>query len=98
MEFVIFKKPVRENFIETMTVEEAEIMSIHFVYLEQKLKEGKLIIAGPVTTGDFGLSVVETESEDEALEIMNNDPAVLSGIMIPTIYPYSVSLLRGRDI
>ncbi|NOS86319.1 MAG: hypothetical protein HOP31_14360 [Ignavibacteria bacterium] len=96
MQFLIIKKP-RANFIETMTEEEAEIMSEHFVYLQEKLREGKLIIAGPVTTGEFGLSVVETESEEEALEIMNNDPAVISGIMTPTIYPYRVSLLRGRD-
>jgi uncharacterized protein YciI len=80
-----------------MTEEEAEIMSKHFVYLQEKLRESKLIIAGPVTTGEFGLSVIETESEEEAREIMNNDPAVLSGIMKPTIYPYRVSLLRGRD-
>ncbi len=96
MQFLIIKKP-RENFIETMTEEEAEIMSKHFLYLKQKLSEGKLIIAGPVTTGDFGLSVVETETEEEAREIMNNDPAVSSGIMTPTMYPYRVSLLRGRD-
>lgn len=96
MQFLIIKRP-RQNFIETMTEEEAEIMSKHFVYLQEKLREGKLILAGPVTTGEFGLSVVETESEEEAVEIMNNDPAVLSGIMTPTIYPYRVSLLRGRD-
>lgn len=96
MQFLIIKRP-RENFIETMTEEEAEIMSKHFLYMQEKLKEGKLIIAGPVTTGEFGLSIVETESEEEARKIMNNDPAVVGGIMTPTIYPYRVSLLRGRD-
>ncbi len=96
MQFLIIKKP-RENFIETMTEEESEIIGIHFEYLKEKLKEGKLILAGPVTTGEFGVSIVETDSEEEAREIMNNDPAVSSGIMKPTIYPYRVSLLRGRD-
>lgn len=72
-------------------------MSRHFEYLKQKLKEGKLVMAGPVTTGEFGLSVVETESEEEARDIMNNDPAVIAGIMKPEIYPYRVSLLKGRD-
>ena len=96
MQFVIIKRP-RENFIETMTDEESGIMSAHFEYLKQKLNEGKLIMAGPVLTGEFGLSVVETESEEEARDIMNNDPAVLAGIMKPTLYPYRVSLLRGRD-
>lgn len=96
MQFLIIKKP-RENFINTMTDTESEIMSFHFEYLKQKLKEGKLVMAGPVTTGDFGVSIIETETEEEALDIMNNDPAVLAGIMNPTIYPYRVSLLRGRD-
>jgi len=96
MEFLIIKKP-RENFIETMTEEEGEIMSAHFAYLKQKLSEGKLILAGPVTTGDFGVSILEVESEEEARDIMNNDPAVIAGIMNPTLYPYRVSLLRGRD-
>jgi uncharacterized protein YciI len=96
MQFLIIKRP-RENFIETMTEEESQIMSAHFLYLKQKLAEGKLIMAGPVTTGDFGISVVETDSEDQAREIVNNDPAVVAGIMKPTLYPYRVSLLRGRD-
>lgn len=96
MQFVVIKRP-RENFIETMTEEESDIMSEHFEYLKQKLAEGKLILAGPVLTGDFGLSILETESEEEARDIMNNDPAVLAGIMKPEIYPYRVSLLRGRD-
>lgn len=97
MEFLIIKKP-RKNFIETMTAEESEIMSAHFLYLKQKLSEGKLILAGPVTNGDFGVSILEVESEEEARDIMNNDPAVIAGIMNPTLYPYRVSLLRGRDI
>ena len=96
MQFLIIKKP-RANFIETMTEKEAEIMREHFAYLQEKLREGKLIIAGPVTTGDFGLSVVETETKEEAIEIMKNDPAVSSRIMTPKIYPYRVSLMRGRD-
>ncbi len=96
MQFLIIKKP-RENFIETMTEEESEIMSEHFLYMKKKLEEGKVILAGPVTTGEFGVSVLETVSEEEANEITNNDPAVKKGIMKPTIYPYRVSLLRGMD-
>ncbi|MBN8697957.1 MAG: hypothetical protein J0L87_15610 [Bacteroidetes bacterium] len=96
MQFLIIKKP-RENFIETMTEDESKIMSEHFEYLKRMLFEGKLILAGPVTTGDFGVSIVETETEDEAREIMNNDPAVIAGIMKPTLYLYRVSLMRGRD-
>ena len=38
-----------------------------------------------------------TETEEEAIKLTNNDPAVKNGIMKPTIYPYRVTLLRGRD-
>lgn len=97
MEFVYIIRPYKDNFAETMTDEDARIMGIHFAYLQQKLKEGKLIMAGPVLTGEFGIAVLETETEDEAREIMNNDPAVVNGIVTPALYPYRVSLLRGRD-
>lgn len=97
MEFLYIIKPHKENFAETMTDEEARVMGIHFAYLQQKLKEGKLIMAGPVLTGEFGVTVIETESEDEAREFMNNDPAVVNGVVTPTLYPYRVSLLRGRN-
>lgn len=96
MQFLIIKRP-RENFIETMTEWESEIMSEHFMYMKEKLGEGKVILAGPVTTGEFGVSILETDTEEEACDITNNDPAVKSGIMTPTIYPYRVSLLRGSD-
>jgi uncharacterized protein len=97
MEFMCIKKPYKENFAETMTEEDARIMSVHFKYMQGLHKQGKLIIAGPVITGEFGFSVFEAESEEEARQIVENDPAVLSGIMTPTLYPYRVSLLKGRD-
>lgn len=97
MEFIYIIKPHKENFAETMTEEEAKIMDVHFEYLSEKLKQGKLIMAGPVLTGEFGIAVLETENEDEAKDIMNNDPSVIHGIMRPTLYPFRVSLLRGRD-
>lgn len=97
LEFLCIKKPYKENFAATMTEEDARIMRIHFAYLQDLHKQGKLILAGPVTTGEFGVSIFEAESEEEARSIMNNDPAVLNGVMTPTLYPYRVSLLKGRD-
>ncbi len=97
MEFVYIIKPHKENFAETMTEEEGRIMGIHFQYLQRMLQEGKLILAGPVLTGEFGIAIIETSSEEEARSIMENDPAVLNGVVTPTLYPYRVSLLRGKD-
>lgn len=97
LEFLCIKKPYKENFVETMTEEDARIMSIHFEYMQGLLKEGKLILAGPVTTGAFGVSIFEAESEEEAWQLVKNDPAVINGVVTPTLYPFRVSLLRGRD-
>ena len=97
LQFACIKKPYKENFAVTMTEEDARIMSIHFEYMQGLLEQGKLIMAGPVTTGEFGFSVFEAESEEEARQIVENDPAVRNGIMTPVIYPYRVSLLKGRD-
>jgi uncharacterized protein YciI len=94
MQFVCFKRPPRKDFAATMTGEESEIMSRHFAYMKQLLERGVLIVAGPVTTGEFGLSVFEAESDEDAKEIVNNDPAVACGLMKPEIFPYRVSLLR----
>lgn len=95
MQFIYFIRPHKENFAETMTEEEGSIMGTHFLYLQELLKAGKLILAGPETTGKFGIAIFEAESEDEARDIMMNDPAVKSGIVAPELYPYRVSLLRS---
>jgi len=97
MEFVYIIKPYKENFAETMTEEDGRIMGIHFQYLKNMLLEGKLIMAGPVLTGEFGVAILEVSSEEEARNIMENDPAVVNGVVTATLYPYRVSLLRGRE-
>lgn len=97
MEFVYIIKPKKENFNETGTEEEFNIMSEHFMHLKQLLKENVLILAGPELNAKFGIAVIEAENEEEAKKIMENDPAVKKGVMNAELYPYRVSLLRGRD-
>jgi len=97
MQFVYVLIPHKNDFVNTMTEEESAIMHEHFYYLKDLLEKNILILAGPVTTGDFGLAVIETNSEEEARTIMENDPAVKKNVMSVKLYPYRVSLLRGRD-
>lgn len=96
MQFIYFIRPHKENFAENMTEEEGEIMGVHFEYLKGLLESGTLILAGPETTGKFGIAVIEAESESDAREIMLNDPAVKSGIVSPELYPFRVSLLKAN--
>ena len=93
-QFVYIIKPFKPDFAETANEEDNRIMGIHFQYLESLLEKGILIMAGPETTGKFGLCVLETGTEEEARDIMNNDPAVLNGVVSAELFPYRVSLIR----
>ena len=90
--------PPRENFVETITDEEAAIMQVHAGYLGDLLEQGVLILAGP-TFGriNTGISVIEAADEEAAQAIMMSDPAITSGLMRPELRPMRVTFLRGRD-
>jgi uncharacterized protein len=95
-EFVYVIRPKRENFIETMTEEENKIMGTHFQYLKELLAEDKLILAGPCLDGAMGICVFRSESWEAAQMIMENDPAVVNGVMDCELHRYRVSLMEGR--
>ena len=42
----------------------------------------------------FGLVILEVDSEEEAITLMKNDPAVKEGIMEATLFPYRVALIK----
>jgi uncharacterized protein len=92
-EYVYLIRPVRNDLINSMSEEEAEIIDRHFLYLKNLLSEDKLIMAGPCLDGAFGIVVFRAASMDSAQKMMENDPAVVAGIMEPELHPYRVSLL-----
>jgi len=94
MDFIYLIKPKRENFLDTITDEESNIMSEHFEYLKGQLDIGKLILAGPVTTGKFGVVILEAEDEDSVRKFMLNDPAVSKNVMNYELFPFLVSLIK----
>lgn len=90
-------KPVREDFMINSTEEDEKIMGEHFIYLKGLLKEGKLILAGPVTNEKkpMGIFIFECETIDEAKELFENDPSVKAGIQnIVSLEPFKLSLYR----
>jgi len=85
----------RLNQDENWTDEDNQIVNKHFNYLKELLNQNKLILAGRTTNEDkFGIVIFEAESDESAQEIMNNDPAILNGIMTGELYPYRVALMR----
>jgi uncharacterized protein YciI len=97
-EWIYFIHPPRDNFAATMSDEERAVWATHFERLQRLLAEGTLIMAGP-TLGSIntGIAVVEATDEAQARRLMEEDPAVASGIARGELRPFRVSLLRGRD-
>jgi uncharacterized protein YciI len=97
-EWIYFIHPPREDFAATMTDEERGVWGRHFERLERMLGDGTLILAGP-TLGhvNTGIAVIEAPDEDAARRLMEEDPAIESGIARGELRPFRASLLRGRD-
>ncbi|UDY22459.1 YciI family protein [Nocardioides sp. Kera G14] len=91
--------PPREDFIATITPDEAAIMGEqHSPYLARLLDEGTLILAGPTWGQPWndGVAIVEAADEEAARAIMEADPAITSGLMVGELREMRVSYLRGR--
>jgi uncharacterized protein YciI len=69
-----------------------EKVTEHFKYLKGLLADGKLTMAGRFSEVLIGLSMIEAESREEALEIMRNDPAVKAGVFHAELYPWRIAL------
>lgn len=97
-EWIYFIHAPREDFGATMTDEESEVWGVHFERLQRLLAEGVLVMAGP-TLGrtNTGIAVFEAPDEAAARRLMEEDPAIASGIATGELRPFRVSLLRGRD-
>lgn len=93
--FLVRLVPRRAGFPASMTEEETRIMGEHFEYLKELCERGKVLIAGPCEDPSFGLVILETESEEEAVEIMRAEPSVRQGVMAYEIQPMRVAL-RAR--
>ena len=91
-------RPRRKDFITHPLKEDESIMGDHFLYLKDLLESKKLVLAGPTLIKDdpFGVMVFETESLDEARELLQNDPSVRKGIqIIDDLRPIRLSLFRA---
>jgi uncharacterized protein YciI len=97
-DWIMFLHAPRARFAETMSDEEQRIMGEHFERLQRLYADGTMILVGP-TLGEVntGIAVFEASDEAAAQRIVDEDPAVASGLMQGELRPYKVSLLRGRD-
>jgi uncharacterized protein YciI len=52
----------------------------HGHYMKKLLEEGKLLLAGPFTDSTGGQVILKADNENEVMEIMSQDPAVIKNI------------------
>ena len=95
--YLIMYSPPRENYAENMTPEETAVIERHFEYLQKQEAEGKLILAGRTDDARLGIAIIETENENEARQIMENDPAVMEGVFSGELLPFRLALMRGGE-
>ena len=77
------------------TDKENSIVQHHFEVLQNLQEEGKLLLACRTLNLDpMGIVILEVDTEEEAVELMNNDPAVKEGIMEAQLFPYRVALYK----
>ncbi len=83
--------------------ERDDIFAGHMKNIGRLADEGKLAVAGPFMKNDKGyrgLYIFNTATIEEAQKIVETDPAVKSGILIPDMTPWygSASLMATPEI
>jgi uncharacterized protein YciI len=73
--------PPRATFPADITEEERNIMQRHVAYWTPYLNDGTLIVFGPVMDpkATFGMAVLAVDNEEQARQLVNNDPATALG-------------------
>ena len=90
--YLIMYRPPRDGFAENATPEESAEVMKHFEYLKQLHAEKVVLFAGRIEDARFGIALLETETEQEAQEILDNDPAVIAKVFSAELLPFSLAL------
>jgi uncharacterized protein YciI len=81
--YVLKSITCRVNFDKDMTQEERAVMGKHIAYWTDKLNNGTVLLFGPVfeQAGTYGIAIMEVEDEAEILSSIEEDPAVIAGLL-----------------
>lgn len=94
--YLIMYRPPRPTFGDDATEAESAIIGRHFEYLSDLHAKGILLLAGRTAGAEFGIGILEVDSESTARALMESDPAVSEKVFTAELYPYRLALLAGR--
>jgi uncharacterized protein YciI len=92
--FIYKITPARKDFLQAADENSNNYMVLHFKYLEELFAKGTLVLAGPCLDTAFGIAIFYADSEEEAKQIMEADPAIKNGIMNSEIHEFRISLMQ----
>jgi uncharacterized protein len=74
--------PPRADFAQTMTPDEQRAMAEHQDYWQQLLRDGRVVVYGPVADpeGVWGMGVLRAADRAEVLAMGERDPSVTAGV------------------
>lgn len=89
--------PPRPTFHMDMNAHEKDVMTTHQGYWVTLIEQRTAVIYGPVfdPTGVWGMGVIEASTDEDAVSVANNDPAVSSGTCTYQLIPMQVGLIRS---
>ena len=75
--FVLYLNPVRPDFAQTMSDEQRNVMQQHIAYWTNYLKQGIMLVFGPVLDPKevYGLGIVAVDDENQLATLIEHDPA-----------------------
>ncbi len=91
-QYIYKVKPNNTDIENSASEDEINRIGEHFSYLKKAKEDGKIILAGRCTDASFGIVIFYADSDKEALEFMNNDPAVANDIFSAEMRGFSVVL------
>ena len=94
--YLIEYKPARDDFVETATPEESAIVGKHFEYLQSLEADGKLLLAGRIDDAHIGIALIRAGNQDEAENILKNDPAVSNKVFDRKVTLFRMALHSGE--
>lgn len=97
-QFFCLLTPSRPNMHATVTPEELGVFEAHCEYLKQRFAEKKVLQAGTsFEEGQehFAIVILNAKDKHEALNLIQDDPAVAQGLLKARVTEYSVFLDRG---
>ncbi len=69
----------------------ARVRPDHLAYMRSLHEKGTVVLAGPVGDGSGAMVVLQAGSEDEAAEVVKNDPYTAAGVGVDHVLrPWNV--------